>query len=632
MDAKDYLINQVLGDGRRFMVPLYQRQYQWGADRVVPFWEDVVAKADEAMAGSAKFQHYMGALILAPGGDGYSVGVTPRVQVVDGQQRLTTFQLFLAALREAALQRAAESIARRTDDYLFNPKRSADTDPLAKYKLAPTPNDRELFHDIVSDPISNVRAKHNQYYFQNGRIRKNGVPPALAAYELLYSRINHYADYGLPDPETKLTGESADGTENPDLGRERLDALLQGMLGNMKLVVITLDEGDDAQVIFETLNSKGQPLLAMDLVRNNIFHRAEAQGEQVELLYQKLWSPFDDAWWREDAPRARPRLPRIDHFLAHSLTAQTGQATSMRELYAEYRSFAKPKTKSRFDRVEDELIALTRFAAAYETLEGKKTDDKPLVWFGRKLATWEVTTAYPVAFQVADAGISDTEAREVFRLIYSFVVRRAVCGLTPKNLNGVFQRIAARFLRDQVSLATLSAVFNELSGPAVRFPDDAELTSAFMRNPLYAWLSAPRLADILWELELASRSAFMEPLPRPENMWIEHVMPQNWTANWPLPAKVAETNSGTEADSDTAVARRNSAVDTLGNLTLVTSGLNISMGNEDFEAKKAKLSGNSLLALNGWFKDRETWDEAEIDRRAGHLSALAVKIWAAPQA
>jgi uncharacterized protein with ParB-like and HNH nuclease domain len=94
--------------------------------------------------------------------------------------------------------------------------------------------------------------------------------------------------------------------------------------------VIKLGEGDDAQVIFETLNSKGQPLLAMDLVRNNIFHRAEKQSESTDELYGKLWDPFDAPWWRENAPNARPTRPRIDHFLAHVLAAETGKQIAMR--------------------------------------------------------------------------------------------------------------------------------------------------------------------------------------------------------------------------------------------------------------------------------------------------------------
>lgn len=100
MDAKDHPVISVLGDQRRFVVPIYQRQYSWGDARLGPFWDDVVAKAEEVLEGKPKFSHYMGALILAPGGDGFTIGATPQFQVVDGQQRLTTFQLFLVALRD----------------------------------------------------------------------------------------------------------------------------------------------------------------------------------------------------------------------------------------------------------------------------------------------------------------------------------------------------------------------------------------------------------------------------------------------------------------------------------------------------------------------------------------------------
>ena len=100
MDAKDHQVISVLGDQKRFVVPIYQRRYSWRDDRLAAFWEDVVAKAEEVLEGRPKFSHYMGALILAPGANGYTIGATPRVQVVDGQQRLTTFQLFLMALRD----------------------------------------------------------------------------------------------------------------------------------------------------------------------------------------------------------------------------------------------------------------------------------------------------------------------------------------------------------------------------------------------------------------------------------------------------------------------------------------------------------------------------------------------------
>ena len=91
MDTKDHPVISVLGDQRRFVVPIFQRQYAWGENRLGPFWDDVVAKAEEARSGKPKFSHYMGALILAPGGDGFTIGTTSRVKVIDGHQRLTTF-------------------------------------------------------------------------------------------------------------------------------------------------------------------------------------------------------------------------------------------------------------------------------------------------------------------------------------------------------------------------------------------------------------------------------------------------------------------------------------------------------------------------------------------------------------
>ena len=149
-----------------------------------------------------------------------------------------------------------------------------------------------------------------------------------------------------------------------------------------------------AQVIFETLNSKGEPLLAMDLVRNNIFYRAEREEIEVNDLYTKLWGPFDDPWWREASPFARPRRPRIDHFLTHVLGAETGERISMRELYAEYRSFAIPKGKPRFVNVENELQLLGKYSPIYETLEDRRIEepDRDLHCLGRKLAAWQVTT------------------------------------------------------------------------------------------------------------------------------------------------------------------------------------------------------------------------------------------------
>lgn len=626
MQADDLLVETVLKEARRFMVPLYQRKYQWGDARLLPFWEDVEAKAAEVLEGNNKFQHYMGALILAPLTEGTQIAVTPRVQVVDGQQRLTTFQLFLAALREVARVHSVDYLIEQVDGYLFNQPKAKDTDPLTRFKLTPTPSDRDIFVQLMEDEYPEVRRSLGRYYWGSG-VPKNTSYPALRAYDLFYKWITEFVANGPsdwePETEDEQDVDAASEEATAGLAEQRLEALLRAILEQMKLVVITLGEGDDAQVIFETLNSKGEPLLAMDLVRNNIFQRAEKQSLETEALYEKLWGPFDEPWWKEDAPFARPKRPRIDHFLAHVLAAETGESIAMRELYAEYRAFAVPRGKPRFPNVEDELNLLQRHAPTYRTLEAKENDNPTMAWFGRKLAAWQVTTIYPIAFQIAASGLSQEEQDRVANLLYSYLVRRAVSGLTGKNLNKLFNAIAQHFHEQGASYDNLVAFFLTRSGESSRFPSNKEFRRAVILKPTYHLAPGERTKDILWELELASRSKFSEDTQRPNRLWTEHVLPQSWNEVWPFPnGPYADRYSG-----DPRVEQRNTLLHALGNLTLMTDALNISSGNASFADKREKYDEHTTLFMNKWFSKREKWDEAEIVERGEHLSRLALKRW-----
>ena len=156
------------------------------------------------------------------------------------------------------------------------PQMQGDTGPDSKFRLIPTPEDRKIFHLIVEKGLKGIRDEHPKIFYQNGKLIKGSAPNAVRAFSFFIERIEKYARLGLIDDDAELT--SAGDDDGPDAPKQRLYALLQSMLNYLKLVVITLSEDDDAQVIFETLNSKAEPLLAMDLVRNNIFHRAGRTG------------------------------------------------------------------------------------------------------------------------------------------------------------------------------------------------------------------------------------------------------------------------------------------------------------------------------------------------------------------
>jgi len=630
MDVKEHPVISVLGDQRRFVVPIYQRQYSWREPRLSPFWDDVVAKAEEVLDGQPKFNHFMGALILAPGGDGFIIGATPKVQVVDGQQRLTTFQLFLAAVKEVGTRLGMPELTLMVRSYLFVPPMPGDKDLDARFRLIPTSEDRLIFHLIIEGGLSAVKQKHPEYFYKNGNFA-NG-PNALRAFDFFIKKINEYAKAGLineDDPQI-ITKD-----EEPDAPNRRMQALLAALLNHLKVVVITLSENDDAQVIFETLNSQAEPLLAMDLVRNNIFQRASAQGESAEKLFEDKWKPFDQAaeFWKADSPRAKPKRPRIDHFLSHALTAQTGSETSLRELYAEYRNFTRPKGKPRFATVGEELDALTVFRPIYHSLE-VGGGDPALARLGSKLNQFEVSTVYPLVFRVAASDTAEAEKNRIYDLIYSYLVRRTICGLTPKSLNKTFARIVADTIENGISVATFLTGFRKQSGDAVRFPRDGEFRDAFILAPAYELTKRKeRLAEILWDLELASRNKYSVNTPRPESMSVEHILPQTWMTHWPLPeGRMAPPDKLTGADQAMmdAIRTRDAALHTMGNLTLVTVPANTTASNKSFNEKKLWLK-QSLLGLNLSILGHDTWDEAAIAARAASLADMAIKLWPGPE-
>jgi hypothetical protein len=260
-------------------------------------------------------------------------------------------------------------------------------------------------------------------------------------------------------------------------------------------------------------------------------------------------------------------------------------------------------------------------------LEGDLTERSPLNWIGTKLAAWESTIAYPVIFQTSVADIPENEKDSIYRVVYSYIVRRAMCGLPNKSLGIIFSKVATRFLTGP-SVTGLVDVFRESTAPTSRFPDDVEFTRGVLDNPVYAWFSGGRLPDLLWELELASRNRFTEQMPRPDDLTIEHILPQTWTHEWPAPDGQHVPLTGTDERTE----RRASIIHTLGNLTLTKGTLNTSLGNEAFPKKLAKLDHESLFVLNRELKAYAVWTEREIELRGKRLAQTAISVFPSPEA
>ena len=630
MKADAFPVGQILGEKCRFEVPVYQRTYKWDEGKQLPKFlgsleRKAQARLDGLQAGGAMpgVAHYMGALILQP--RPYEFGRVQTSRVVDGQQRLTTFQLFLAALREVARRRERQEMAGSLRPHLFNDPPMQDPEA-ERYKLVPTRYDRALFREIVEQTAEELRKAHPDSFFQNGKPVKGRAHLLLRAYFYLLDGI-----------EAFVGAEGADENE----AAKRLDALGRALLEDFRIVVIRLDEGDDAQVIFETLNSTGEPLAAMDLVRNDLFHRAakmaaspnSVSATEAQAALESRWAVFEDQFWKDSGTQGRVRKPRIDFFLAHALGAEAGFEASLDELYADYQRWSR---ENGLPSALAELETLARYAPAYRTLADPQPQPGDLAHLARDLRLWDVTTAYPLVLVVAASDAPNANKVAIYALIRSYIVRRALCQMKTGNYNKVFLAIATKLRHEGVQASNAARAFADLQGDVSLFPDDAMLIEAFKSRQVYGRIAPRRLEAILVALERASWTNHDEKGAVADGLTIEHILPVNWAQHWPLSDGRYAPTDGTFPDElmREAAHRRDEAKHTLGNLTLLTPSKNPALSNFPFtgapEQNKREKFACSLLKLNQEIAAEGAWGEDAIARRADRLSKLASKIWPAP--
>ncbi|MFH1555915.1 MAG: DUF262 domain-containing protein [Pseudomonadota bacterium] len=347
MDVHKTSLLAVFDAKQRLEVPLFQRQYVWSEEQQwLPLWEDISRKFTEALEGRTNAPiHFLGAMVLdqkqTPTGH-----VVVR-QVIDGQQRLTTLQIFLAAYRDFCRSQNCIDLATECDKFLFNTGLMANGD-VDKFKVWPTQLDRPQFMDVVaSGSRDEVIKRHPQRKKPYAR-KFEPRPRMVEAYLFFFDELRGFF--------LGEDGEAPLGAEHPLAAR--LDECFQTLRSALMVVVIDLQKDDDPQVIFETLNARGEPLLPADLLRNYIFFRANRDGLDVELAYKKYWSPFDDEFWRKEVKQGRLNRPRSDLFMQHFLASRQGQDIPIKHLYVEYRHWieqAKP-----FADVQTELATLSR--------------------------------------------------------------------------------------------------------------------------------------------------------------------------------------------------------------------------------------------------------------------------------
>ncbi len=555
MDATKGNIYAILNGNKQFLIPVYQRYYSWEKEQCSRLWNDIVD-----MQKKNKVGHFVGSIVNIAE-QAMPTGVQ-KYMIIDGQQRLTTLSLLLIALRDYAEEHPEDGTinARRIDNMLL---KNEYEDGEERYKLLLTETDRDLLIDLVEKkPISDSEASRllNNYKFFAGKIADMELQPS-EVYEAI---------------------------------------------GKLQIVNITLDRSvDDAQAIFESLNSTGKELSESDLIRNYVLMGLEA-GEQW-YVYEHMWRPMELLFDYDKQDSG------MDRFFRDYLTMKTTRIPKVDRVYEAFKDY---HLNCEFGTIRELCDDLLTYATYYTNMVFKRSDNKVLKSLYSDIVDLRMEVAYPFLLKVhndcAESVLTEDDLIEIIKMCISYVFRRSICDIPTNSLNKTFATLRNEIKPDDY-MNSIKAFF-VLRDDYKEFPDDEKFEKAFVSRDIYNMRSRN---FILSHLENFGNKA---PIII-ENYTIEHIMPQNsnprdeWKtmlgANW---REVQKTY-----------------LHTIGNLTL--TAYNSEMSDNPFMVKMDMEGGfkESALRLNASLVKLTEWNEDQIKERAKLLVEKAKKIWEYPE-
>lgn len=566
MKASEINLNRFLSQtDTQFIIPVYQRNYDWTEAQCKQLLTDILAAG-----GSEKITaHFIGSIVYIHD-DVYSASGIRELSIIDGQQRLTTITLiYIAVYRLLKSMGDQQKLTRIHETYLIN-KFAADEE---KLKLRPTENnDRAIKHLLSGD---------DEDSFGGG-----------------FSRI--LSNFGF------FSGH---------INEDNIESVLTG-LGKLMFVEVSLERGkDDAQRIFESLNSTGLELSQADLIRNFILMGLSRKKQND--IYIKYWQKIELA-----AKEFKTNQSRVSDFIRDYLTLKTKKIPNKSSVYAQFKDRFPSLQYEALETLLEELKILSRHY--HKFINPDQEIDMEIRRQLHNVEQLEINVSYPFLLQVfsdyENELINKDQLLGVMELIQSFVWRRFILGLPTNALNKIFMRL----YEDVDSGDYVNSIARSLmkkKGPQ-RFPKNTEVVTTVIEKDFYN-IKPKNRTYFLQRLENHNNK---EPVQIDGNsdITIEHIFPQTPDAKWKhdLSAEAYQTFGETY-------------LHTIGNLTL--SGNNGSLGNKSFTEKRhmnhdAKEQGYlfSRLWLNRYLNDIDAWNLETYQERSHLLSERVLEIWCYP--
>lgn len=557
----------------QFEIPFFQRAYVWSEDNWNIFWDHLVGEV-EAYENGVQSEHFIGTIITKQKENkNLSENI---VELIDGQQRLTTITVFLKALADTSMgelpnfRESIESLLWFKDSYSNK-----------HYRMIHSRIDKPNFHQIMEMP----EELENE---ENSSI--------INAYKYFIKKLENYTD-------------------------NQREMVKQVLLHKIPIISMLLDKDDDEQEIFDTINSLGVRLTIAELLKNYLFK----DKELVEYYEEEWQSVFENdeeqvEFWSTVRSSGRVKRDNIELLLYCMLIIETKKEVRLEKLFSEYKLHLKEmdvEEKKQF------LLRLNDLANLYLEMPQKEE----LIEFGFKnqtkrffhlLENLEITTIFPLILYLYSNISDENELNSCFKILESFIALRQMCKFTTKNYNNLFIQIIRSLdkikMEKKIDSNDLLEILKSFADFGNRMPTKLEVQEAFQNSIL----SNKQAGAILYTIALKdidSEYSDTKTLSS-KSFSVEHMMPKKWEENW------------SDVDlNDLSKFKRKQKILTIGNLTLITKNLNSKLRNQSWVNKKQTLKEYSSLKMTTSFLELDTWDEESISDRANQLCQKALEIW-----
>lgn len=551
------LIEYMEGSKKRFIIPVYQRNYDWKIENCKQLYDDLI----QVIKNNSK-THFFGSIVSVYEPSGRNI----EFLIIDGQQRLTTMSLLFLALYNLLEEKIIISEDESLKDQIYEDFLVDKYQPQEKrMKLKPIKNDQKAFSKLFNSKDD---------YIKDSNLTIN--------YSYFYERIQ----------KQEITID------------ELFDAICR-----LEIINITLNNEDNPQLIFESLNSTGLDLSEGDKIRNYILMGLPKQKQDE--YYEKYWNCIEKCTKYD-----------VSSFIRDYLSVKQLVIPSQKKVYINFKKYVEDSSLKIIEILED----LLSYAKRYNILLCGKTSSKELNSCINRLNRLETTVTRPFFLEVLrlydENQINLNEVAEAFSITESYLFRRTICDLPTNALNKIFLLLNREIMRydgtdsnyiEKLKFALLS------KKDRARFPNDDDFSLMFTEKPIYQMNSKNKIY-ILERLEnfgtLEDKDIYRH---YDEGEYsIEHIMPQHLTPAW-----IKELGDSYEEIHDTWLHR-------IANLTL--TAYNSKYSNSTFVEKKTMKNGfeDSGIRLNTYVSKKDKWTLAELRDRNDYLLKRALDIWAFP--